>query len=80
MKYIYNTAKTRMYMYIDKSTIYFSNRKQFCGKKRLCCLSNPRIWVRQRKISPKLPDLFIQEYAINTCKGHVNLSVMHTCL
>jgi hypothetical protein len=30
MKYIYNTAKTRMY--IVKSTIYFSNGKQFCGK------------------------------------------------
>jgi len=30
MKYINNTAKTRMY--IDKSTIYCSNGKQFCGK------------------------------------------------
>jgi hypothetical protein len=27
MKYIENTAKTRMY--IDKSTIYFNNGKQF---------------------------------------------------
>jgi len=29
MKYIQNTAKTRMF--IDKSTIYFSNGKQSCG-------------------------------------------------
>jgi len=31
MKYIENTAKTRMY--IDKSTIFFNKGKQFCGGK-----------------------------------------------
>jgi len=30
MKYIKNTAKTRMHM--DKSNIYFSNGKTNCGK------------------------------------------------
>jgi len=30
MKYIKNTATARMYIY--KSTIYFSNGKQFCRK------------------------------------------------
>jgi hypothetical protein len=38
MKYIKNTAKTRMYM--DKSTIYFSNGKQFCGKMLDGCKQN----------------------------------------
>jgi len=33
MNYIQNTAKTRIY--IDKSTIFFNNGTQFCGKKRV---------------------------------------------
>jgi hypothetical protein len=37
-------------MYIDKSTIYFSNGKQFCGK----TIVLPRILIS------KLPDYFIQ--------------------
>jgi hypothetical protein len=40
----------------------------------------PRNLGKIKKNLPKLPDLFIQEYAINTCQGHINLSVMHTCL
>ena len=32
-------------MYIDKSTIYFNNGKQFAGKS-VCSLSYPGAWVR----------------------------------
>ena len=38
MKYIYKTAKT--WMYIDKSTIYFSNGKQFCEHQSMECIQN----------------------------------------
>ena len=53
MKYFKNTAKTRMY--IDKSTIYFNNGKQFCTKKRDC------LGKIEKSFSHKLTDYFIQD-------------------
>ena len=48
MKHISNTVKARMY--INKSTIYFSNGNQFVGKHSVACLTP----------EPKLMDYCIQ--------------------
>ena len=47
-------------MYIDKSTIYFSNGKQFCGKTIVLSVLPMSLGTIEKSFSPKLPDYFIQ--------------------
>jgi hypothetical protein len=51
-------------MYINKSTIYFSNRKQFCRKTIVLPVVLPvlprSLGKIEKSFSPKLTDYFIQ--------------------
>ena len=58
MKYILNTAKTQMY--INKSTIYFNNGKQFFEKTLLKLVLPRSLGKIEKSFSPKLTDYFIQ--------------------
>ena len=46
-------------MYIDKSTIYFINGKQFCGKRRVQLVLPRSLGKIEKSFSPKLTDYFI---------------------
>ena len=46
-------------MFIDKSTIYFSNGKQFCGKTFVLSVLPRSLSKIEKSFSPKLPDYFI---------------------
>ena len=58
MKYIQYTAKTRMY--IDKSTIYFSNGKQFCLNTIVLPVLPRNLGKIETSFSSKLLDFFIK--------------------
>ena len=47
-------------MHIDKSTIYFNNGKQFCGKMLALPVSPRSLGKIEKSFSPALPDYFIQ--------------------
>ena len=47
-------------MFIDKSTIFFSNGKQFCGKTFVLPVLPRSLGKIEKSFSPKLPDYFIQ--------------------
>jgi len=47
-------------MYIDKATIYFSSRKQFCEKTNALPVLPRGLGQIETYFSPKLPDYFIQ--------------------
>ena len=48
-------------MFIDKSTIFFSNGKQFCGKTFVLPVLPRNLGKIKKSFSPKLPDYFMQE-------------------
>ena len=47
-------------MFIDKSTIFFSNGKQFCGKTFVLPVLPRNLGKIKKSFSPKLPDYFMQ--------------------